>query len=95
MLCCAFLCLVSLQISLVTIPGSKGYKNSRLKIGVSGHASKMDEKQLSSGPWIFSVLYSKGYCCIVMLLCRFDHRRVTFSHKTDVDQSVLSSIRFE
>ena len=47
------------------------------------------------GPWIISVPNSNGYCRIVMFLCMFDHRRVTFSLKTDVDQSVLSFIRFE
>ena len=31
-----------------------------------------------------------------MFLCRFDHRRVTFFVQTDdVDQSVLSSVRYE
>ena len=55
----------------------------------------MDEKQLSSWPWIISVLDLKGYCCIVMSVCIFDHRRVAFVQNDNVDQSVLSSIRFE
>ena len=56
----------------------------------------MDEEQLSSWPWIISVLDSNVYCCIGMVLCTLDHRRVTFPHETDnVDQSVLNSIRFE
>ena len=44
------------------------------------------------GPWIISVPNLNGYCCIMMFLCMFDHRRVTFSHKTDVNQSVLRAI---
>ena len=56
----------------------------------------MDEEQLLSWPWIILVHDSKGYCCIVIFLCMLDHGRATFLHKTDkVDQSVLSSIRFE
>ena len=55
----------------------------------------MDEEQLSSWPWIISVFGSKGYCSIVMPLCVFQHRRVTYVKTDDVDQSVLSSIRFE
>ena len=49
----------------------------------------MDERQLSSWPWIISVLDSKGYCRIVMFfLCMFDNNRsVTFF--------VVSSICFE
>ena len=75
-----------LQISFDIMPGSKNFQNSPLK---------MDEKQLSSWPWIISVLDSKGYCCIAMCLCMFVYRGANYSHKTDVDQSVLSPIRFE
>ena len=55
----------------------------------------MDEEHLSSWPWIISAFGSKGYCCIVMSLCMFDHMRVAFVQTDYVDQSVLSSIYFE
>ena len=69
-------------------------KNSPLRMGAI-RTREPDAKQFLSRSWIISVLDSKGYCCIGMFLCMFDHRRVIFSHKTDVDQSVLGSIRFE
>ena len=36
MFCCTFICFVVLKISPVIMPGSKGYKNSPLKMGANG-----------------------------------------------------------
>ena len=47
--------------------GTRGEENFPSRLEVLGYGSQMDEEQLSSWPWIISVLASvEGYCCIAI-----------------------------
>ena len=65
---CIFSVLSFCKFPLLSCQVQKGYRNSSLKMGANGHVDHMDEEQLSSWPWIISVLDSKGYCCIEIFL---------------------------